>query len=57
MAETRQRAREQRQARTRDRVGSLLVILLAAVAGLVAGHLASPQPWEHQTAATTQAGK
>jgi len=57
MAETRQRAREQRQARTRDRIGALLVVLLAAVAGLVAGHLASPQQWEHQTAATSQAGK
>ena len=58
MADTRQGERERRDARTRDRLGALLVVLLAIVAGLVAAYFATPKPWQHQTvtAPTPQAG-
>jgi ferric-dicitrate binding protein FerR (iron transport regulator) len=48
MAEGRRREHLRRNARRRDRLGALAVVVLACVAGVVAGVLASPQPWQFE---------
>jgi hypothetical protein len=39
----------QRSTKTRDRLGALLVVVLAAVAGLVAAHYGTHRTWERPT--------
>jgi hypothetical protein len=44
---TRTPAGRGRRRKRRDRIAALLVVLLAVGAGLLAGFLASPQPWQN----------
>jgi hypothetical protein len=49
MADEYRRAPRKLDARRRNLLGALLVVVLAFAAGAVAGALASPQPWQSET--------
>ena len=52
---TRSRSRRDRRVlRRRDRFALLVVILVAVAAGIVAGSLGSPQPWQTESTSVSE---